>query len=257
MNPTNHLSTPKRPVRRLPAFVGALHFAATSLLLVAITAGSAAPALSLSAERTVAGQITLAWSPASGRNYELLAAGNLGEPWAPLASPAIPAIATGPAIRVELAAAATTQFLRLRENKSPYDPAWETVVPLRTIRVNHDGAKTAEQNGASLKAAMLALVAGDRLEVGAGTYSINSFTTINLQGTAAAPIWIVAAEGARVVITRPDADQNLLNVGFGGPARHLCFRDLEFVGGSHGLRLYDCANVWIDRCKIRDTADVG
>ncbi len=37
-----------------------------------------------------------------------------------------------------------------------------------------------------------------------------------------APIWIVADVGAKVVITRPDDKQNVLNIGQNAPVHHLC-----------------------------------
>jgi hypothetical protein len=104
---------------------------------------------------------------------------------------------------------------------------------------------------------MRSLVAGQALEIGAGTYSINHYAQIDLAGTAEAPIWITAAPESKVVITRPNANQNILNVGVNQPSRYVCFRGLEFVGGSHGLRLYDCHDVWVDRCTIHHTGDVG
>ena len=39
-----------------------------------------------------------------------------------------------------------------------------------------------------------------------------------------------------MVLTRPDAKQNVLNLGQGGPVHHLCLRGVEITGGSHGLR---------------------
>jgi hypothetical protein len=60
------------------------------------------------------------------------------------------------------------------------DPPWENVPPQRTISFTYNTGQTAEQNGANLKAAMQSLVAGDKLQIGAGTYSINSYTTIDL-----------------------------------------------------------------------------
>ncbi len=67
----------------------------------------------------------------------------------------------------------------------------------------------------------------------------------------------MAAPGAQVVITRPDANQNVINVGAGAPARYICLQGLEFTGGSQGIKLVDCANVWINQCLIHDTGDAG
>jgi len=151
---------------------------------------------------------------------------------------------------------------RKAEAGSPFDPAWAMVKPARTIQHAFAAKQTAEQNGAALKAAMLALKPGECLVIEAGTYSLaGGMTQLDLSGTEKAPIWIAAAETkgelAQVVITRPDAKQNVLNVGDQKPTRFLCLRGLEITGGSHGLRLHDCQDVWVDRCKFYDTGEVA
>ncbi len=97
---------------------------------------------------------------------------------------------------------------------------------------------------------MAALAPGDRLEIAAGTYRVDRLWDIRASGTAEAPVWIVAAEGAQVVITRSDDRQNVVNVAQGGPVSYLCLRGLEITGGSHGLRLGQCEEVWVDQCHI-------
>ncbi len=136
-------------------------------------------------------------------------------------------------------------------------PSWYNVTPQQVISLAYNSSKTSEENGALLKAAILALQPGQMLKIGAGTYSVNSYFNIVLQGTALAPIWIVAQEGETPVITRPDANQNVINVGVGSPTRYLAIRGLEITGGSQLLRLYDCANVWIDQCHIHHGGDGG
>ena len=138
-----------------------------------------------------------------------------------------------------------------------YDPPWKDAVPATTIPFAYDGSKTSQENGSALAAAILALQPGQRLEIGNGTWSINLLFDIVLQGTAAAPIWVVAAAGATPVLTRPDAAQNVINIGSGGPTRYLCLRGLEITGGDDLVKLYDCANVWIDRCHIHHGSGVG
>ena len=140
---------------------------------------------------------------------------------------------------------------------SAYFPAWGSTTPTRILPFDHDGGLTDIQNGAALKTAIQNLVPGDRLEIGNGTYSINSLTSFNLAGTAGAPIWIAARAGHGPVITRPNADQNVVNVGSSGPARYLVLEGLEITGGSAGLRLYDCEDVWVDRCEIHHTGDAA
>jgi hypothetical protein len=137
-----------------------------------------------------------------------------------------------------------------------YDPAWAGIGPMRTIsHVPQPGASDAE-NGAALVKAAAALKPGDRLEIAAGTYSVGQMWDLRVSGTAEAPVWIVAAKDARVVITRPDARQNVLNVGQGGPVSFLALRGLEITGGSHGVRLGQCRDLWLDCCHIHHTGEV-
>jgi hypothetical protein len=130
-----------------------------------------------------------------------------------------------------------------------YEPTWSTIPPKRVIQHSNT-------NGAALEKAVEALQPGDKLELAAGTYSVERMWDLLASGTADSPIWIVAAEGAQVVITRPDDKQNVLNVGQGGPVKFLCLRGIEFTGGSHGLRLGHCSDVWIDQCHIHHTGQV-
>jgi hypothetical protein len=134
-----------------------------------------------------------------------------------------------------------------------YFPPWWDVPPLAVILLDHDPEKTAAQNGAALKAAMQDLQPGDRLEVGGGTWSVDTYLNLSLAGTADAPIRIVAQTGETPVLTRADASQNVLNLGAGGmPARFVSLEGLEITGGDIALRLYDCANVWVDSCHVHD-----
>jgi len=217
----------------------------------------AATPLLLSVERDVPERATIRWPAVTGRSYGLSSGTTIGEAWLLLATTELPKLATTTQLAFAVETSQPAEFFQVEESPSPYDPPWESIAPLRTIAFIYNASLSSDQNGANLKIAIQSLIPGDKLEIGAGTYSINSFTAVNLQGTAAAPIWIEAAPAAGVIITRPDANQNLINVGSGAPARYLCLRRLEFVGGSHGVRLFDCANVWIDQCKIRDTGDVG
>ena len=140
---------------------------------------------------------------------------------------------------------------------SPYDPTWANIAPTSTMQHPYNSGQTAAQNGTALKTAMLALTAGQKLEIAAGTYQYSSNFTLNIQGTAAAPIWICPAPGATVVIHMNTTGQNILNIGSGSQTRYLCIRGLEFTGGSHGLRFYDCTQVWLDQCEIHGTGDAG
>ena len=124
-----------------------------------------------------------------------------------------------------------------------YEPAWAGITPKRVI--THDST-----NGSALVKAVQALQPGDQLVLAAGTYSVDSYWDIQVSGTADAPIWITGAKDAQVILTRPDERQNVLNIGQGSPVSHLCLRGIEITGGSHGLRLGQCSEVWIDQCHI-------
>lgn len=130
-----------------------------------------------------------------------------------------------------------------------YAPAWAGIAPKRVIQ--HTAV-----DGAALVKAVAALQPGDQLVLAPGTYNVTSMWDIQVSGTAEAPVWITGQEGAKVTITRPDAQQNVLNIGQGAPARHLCLRGVELTGGSHGLRLGRCEEVWIDQCHIHHTGGV-
>lgn len=139
------------------------------------------------------------------------------------------------------------------------DPAWADRPATRTIRVRYDRRKSAEENGAALYEAMTALRPGDTLVVGGGTWSIARRTNLVLTGSAEAPIRIVAAQGETPVLTRPDAAQNVLNVGEDDAVRTgwVLFQGLEFTGGSSLLRLHACSNVWVDRCRFHHAGAEG
>ncbi len=128
-----------------------------------------------------------------------------------------------------------------------YEPSWASVQPTRVIRHT-------DKDGAALVKAVAALQPGDRLDIAAGTYSIAQMWDVRVSGTAEAPIWIVGEAG--VIITRPDDKQNVINMGQGGPVSHLCVKGIEFTGGSHGMRLGQCSDVWIDQCHIHHTGQV-
>ncbi len=136
-----------------------------------------------------------------------------------------------------------------------YYPTWYDATPLSTFSYLYEPGQTSAQNGSNLKALIASLSPGDYLEVGGGTYTINSLFDISLVGTAANPIWIVAADGQTPIITRDNASQNTVNMGSGGPCSYVCMRGIEITGGSIALRMYDCDNIWIDKCHIHDCQD--
>lgn len=142
---------------------------------------------------------------------------------------------------------------------SPFDPPWADVIPTLVIPFNHNPALTNQQNGESLRQAILGLQPGDRLEIGEGTWSIANHFTVPLVGTASAPIWIVAQEGAHPKLTRPNEYENVMNIGTttADTAQYLCVRGLEVEGGSMGIRIYGGSNIWLDGLEIHHTGDAA
>lgn len=130
-----------------------------------------------------------------------------------------------------------------------YAPGWADAAPKRVL-------KHADTREDALAKAVAGLQPGDQLVIAAGTYLLGRRWDITVSGTAEAPIWIVAEEGAKVVLTRADADQNVVNIGPTTAVHHLCVRGVEITGGSHGMRLGQCSEVWIDQCHIHHTGQV-
>jgi hypothetical protein len=138
-----------------------------------------------------------------------------------------------------------------------YFPSWAEAEPKSVILLDYDHAYSTEQNGLALQYMISSLLPGDRLEVGDGIWTINSYFEINLQGTQADPIWIVAQEGQTPVITRDNNAQNTVNIGaYNSPesTRFLCLRGFEITGGDLGIRFNTCEEVWLDQCNVHDTA---
>lgn len=145
------------------------------------------------------------------------------------------------------------------EGTSPFDPPWAGAPVLREIVLEFDPELSVEENGLRLRDAIAALEPGDRLLVGGGTWSVAPLFVITAQGTPEAPIRIEAREGEHVVLTRPDAYENVLNLGTltPGSVRYLLLRGIEVTGGSAGIRIYGGSHVWIDRCHIHHTAEAA
>lgn len=138
-----------------------------------------------------------------------------------------------------------------------YYPSWYNATPLEIITFDHDPQKSDIENGALLRSAIQGLTPGQKLEIGTGTYSVNSWFTIDLRGTQENPIWICAKEGAVPVLTRPNTSQNAVNIGASGGSRYLALHNLEITGGDTLLKLYDCAELWIHQCHIHHGNGAG
>ncbi|MCW1884184.1 right-handed parallel beta-helix repeat-containing protein [Luteolibacter flavescens] len=204
------------------------------------------------------GNIPLIWSSTPGRIYRVQTSDSL-QTWSAL-PPAVetlqPLLASSTTMSLSAPAAGPRGFYRVSEDLY-IDPPWADAKPLRTIFLSYNSTQTALVNGATLRTAMLALIPGDQLVIAPGTYSISSLTDLVLNGTAQNPIRIVAGSGGSVVITRPDANQNVLNIGTAANASYLSLEGLEITGGSSGLRFGTCSNVRVDRCKIHHTGNDG
>ena len=143
-------------------------------------------------------------------------------------------------------------------DRGSIEPVWAHSVPTRTLQLKYDNTIAEDQNGRALLRAVAALQAGDRLEISPGRYMVASKFSINLRGTAEHPIWIVAADPEQPpVITRPDARQNVLNVGDRSTTDFVCFRNLELTGGSTLIRFYDCHQLWLDQCELHHGGGEG
>ncbi len=141
---------------------------------------------------------------------------------------------------------------------SPYDPPWGNIAPTQTINFTYNSAKTSTQNGTDLKAAMNALVAGQRLVIGGGIYTLTNNFTFSKSGTVTAPISIVAKDGETPTLYRVGASQNGIELGTGSTTiEYVLFREIEFNGGSLGIRIHKASNLWLDKCSIHDMADGG
>lgn len=137
-------------------------------------------------------------------------------------------------------------------------PVWANVKPRRTVRIKHDSRLSDEKNGQALARLIAGLKPGEMLMIGSGRYSLAPKTVIGLKGTAKAPIWIVGADPEKKpVITRPDARQNVLNIGERSRTEYLCLRHLELTGGSTLIRFYDCSHVWLDQCHLHHAGHEG
>lgn len=136
-------------------------------------------------------------------------------------------------------------------------PAWARGRRPRVVLFEPEGRVDDVERGSQLAERINALEPGDFLQVPTGTYVIDDFFDVRVSGTEAMPIWIAARPGDRVVLTRPDRKQNVVNVGSKTRVSHLVLQGLEITGGSMGLRLVRCNDVWVDQCHVHHTGGPG
>ncbi len=108
--------------------------------------------------------------------------------------------------------------------------------------------------GADVEAEIALLNPGDELVLRGGMYTLPAGRFgINKNGTQALPIVIRSKAGETAHIHRPDAAENLVDI----TGTYLVFRNLEFSGGSAGLRFETASFITIEGCNIHDTGDVA
>lgn len=177
-----------------------------------------------------------------------------------------------PRLHAVIAGIALTAAVALPAGAQPwttgsFDPPWASVAPTNVVTLTYNSSQSSAWNGQQLFNALVALNASQDLAIGPGTWLLpSSKLSFALVGTAANPVWIYAQNPAqRPVLMRTNAGstQNILNVGETSAARFVGFRNLEITHqqpapvGSTNIKLYDCANVWIDGCYIHDGGGVG
>lgn len=107
---------------------------------------------------------------------------------------------------------------------------------------------------ANLSMEISTLMPGDELILRGGTYSVTSLFRIDRNGMPGSPIVIRSKTGEQAIINRPNANQNIVDIA----SRYLELRDLEFSGGSAGLRFLSGASfITIEGCNVHDTEDVA
>ncbi len=98
------------------------------------------------------------------------------------------------------------------------------------------------------------LLPGDELVLAGGTYNLTQRFSINVSGAEGMPIVIRAKDGEVPIITRPDANENTINI---EDASYVELLGIEVVGGSHGIRISASSFITIESCHVHDTGDVG
>jgi len=78
------------------------------------------------------------------------------------------------------------------------------------------------------------LLPGDEIVLATGTYSDPRRLEICQLGSADKPITIRAADGAEVILKRPDAHQNTINL---NGCQHLILKGIEITGGDSAIRI--------------------
>lgn len=88
--------------------------------------------------------------------------------------------------------------------------------------------------GGNLRTAIAALKPGEELRLAGGTYTVDSGFRVTVNGTAQQPIVMRSKDGERAVIQQTNAGQNVFEI---SGSSNFVVRNIEFTGGSHGIRL--------------------
>ncbi|PCJ62341.1 MAG: hypothetical protein COA79_04555 [Planctomycetota bacterium] len=132
-------------------------------------------------------------------------------------------------------------------------PSWYQNASAVNKTQTYNGGQTSVQNGASLKTTLQSLVAGDHLQIRAGTYSIDSYFALNITGNSTNPIKISAYPGETVILTNPASRiQNVINPG-ATSISYVIFEGLEITGGETGIKIYSADHFMIYDCKVYGT----
>ncbi|MFM8573779.1 MAG: right-handed parallel beta-helix repeat-containing protein [Pirellula sp.] len=144
-------------------------------------------------------------------------------------------------------------FWRKRGFAPTITPTWWGDRGQRILKHTYDRSKTSEENGSSLWERIASLKPGDLLLVQPGEYTSLARLDIKAQGTATAPI-VVQGQGAGVVINRPNADENVINI---KDSSFLALGGIEVTGGGTGIRIETANELFIYNSIIHDIANVG
>jgi len=144
-------------------------------------------------------------------------------------------------------------FWRKRGAAPSQFPHWWEHRGKRILKNDYDPAQTAEANGSVLWKKISSLVPGDMLMVQPGVYSSRKRLDLKINGTATEPI-VIEAQGAGVVITRPDPTENVINI---KDSAFFALGGIEVTGGSTGVRIQTASDLMIYNSTIYDIGDVG
>lgn len=108
--------------------------------------------------------------------------------------------------------------------------------------------------GGNLRSAIAALKPGEELRLAGGTYTVDSGFRVTVNGTAQQSIVMRSKDGERAVIQQTNAGQNVFEI---SGSSNFVVRNIEFTGGSHGIRLMSSSFITIEGCEVHDTGDVA